>query len=877
MSTLPFLTGISQRLTYIVTTIVATAFSGILIFLAWRDAIDREQARFSIHAESLKGNAAKGFAAAHDMVNQMATLFSAVDKVDSETFLRFTNFMLNSYPFVHSAAFHPINLETTGSRVTQRDCSIPVRYLASRDQSAGTQTSVDLCSDPRIREAVDTAISYGVTVPSPSGIHSGVQHLYLLLRAVYEPGTRIPLQTSDKSLHQKVRGVAVLVVAPEILLQQSTFQSPLALLLYSESIGITGRQLIYSKDNDADRQRSGWTINNLQEESLSEFPRYAMRLQLRREILWNDIDKGIFYTALTLSLGTTLLLFALARAKENQASQLQRRNQEIEQQVKEQLKELSRARDHALDASRVKSEFLASMSHEIRTPLNAIIGMADLLAETALTSDQRKYVDIFRKAGEALQSLVNDILDFSKIEAGQLMLENLKFDLRELIDQTLDIHAVQADEKGLELLCHVSPEVPSYVVGDPTRLRQILLNLIGNAIKFTESGEILLRTRVDSGSKKPDVILFTVEDTGIGIPQHKLKEIFESFSQVDSSTTRRYGGTGLGLAICKRLVELMGGSIWAESRIGRGSSFTFDVCLPPAEAIESRTRAPAIDISGTRVLVIDDNTTNRLIVRQMLTQHGALVTEASSGPAALIELSQASNARTDFDLVLTDCRMPDMDGFEVAQAMHAMRGDLKTVLMLTSSNLGDDLQRARNLGIGAYLVKPVKWPELAKAMSRALSSNVLDRTMPIHVATAEAPKDDAITILLVEDNVDNRVLIQAFLKSTPYHVDEATNGQEAFEKFTKRNYRLVLMDVQMPIMDGHAATGAIREYENRTGREPTPIIALTAHATREDMERSMAAGCTSHLSKPIKKGVLLQTVERYLTQAQIFEHTHPNK
>ncbi|HZC67061.1 MAG TPA: response regulator, partial [Nitrospirales bacterium] len=443
-------------------------------------------------------------------------------------------------------------------------------------------------------------------------------------------------------------------------------------------------------------------------------------------------------------------------------------------------------------------------------------------------------------------------------------------DLVELIEKTSEMVAVVAHDKGLELACQIMTDVPRDLVGDPHRLRQILLNLMGNALKFTMAGEVVLRVQLD-GSVPPHqggesvALLFSVSDTGIGIPADKLDAIFESFTQADSSTTRQYGGTGLGLTISKRLVDLMGGHIWVTSTVGQGSTFSFTAQFQVQENPKPHALVPPAELRGMKALVVDNSATNRMILKELLTAWGMQVDEVPNGIEGLAELARAQEAGDPYRLVLLDCRMPEMDGFQVAERLRASP-DLVgvTVMMLTSDSRVGDRTRSEELGMAGYLVKPVKRSELFDALAAAVGKSHAPVLVPAsEVGPAPAKDQRALRILLVEDSPDNRLLVKSYLKGTPHHLDLADDGAIAVEKFRANGFDLVLMDMQMPVVDGYAATRAIRQWEKEMGRPPTPIIALTAHALKGDEEKSLEAGCTAHLSKPLKKATLLNAIQEY--------------
>jgi two-component system, sensor histidine kinase and response regulator len=552
---------------------------------------------------------------------------------------------------------------------------------------------------------------------------------------------------------------------------------------------------------------------------------------------------------------------------------LVRREMGQRRRAEEQMKQ---AREAAEGANRAKGEFLANVSHEIRTPMNAILGMTEQALGSDLTSSQREQMEVVKEASYSLLGVIDDLLDFSKIEAGRLELNPAEFVVRDCLGDAVSLLAVRAHAKGLELACRVHPDVPEALVGDPIRLRQVVVNLVGNAVKFTERGEVVVEVEVQSRDGRGVTLGFAVSDTGIGIPAEKRAAIFAPFVQADGSTTRRYGGTGLGLTISSELVGLMGGQVRVESEVGRGSTFHFTARFGLSDGpTPARAPRPLSDVRGLRALVVDDNAVNRRILGEILGHWQMRPTLVDGGPPALEALAAARREGRPYPLVLIDSQMPGMDGFALAERIKA-DPDLPgaTILMLSSADRLDDLARSRELGIAAYLRKPIKELDLRHVVLKALGQPARDEA-PTGPAPSRPPASASrpLRILLAEDNPFNQRVATLMLEKRGHAVTIAGNGREALEALGRGAFDLVLMDVQMPEMDGFQATAAIRAEERATGRH-LPIVAMTAHAMKEDRARCLDAGMDDYVTKPIQADRLWEAIDG-LTRGQAAADPEP--
>ncbi len=656
----------------------------------------------------------------------------------------------------------------------------------------------------------------------------------------------------------------LLVVSPE---RRVTMCNPMV----EQVLGYTVKEIMGMQ---TDRLYSDRRVTGVKNEIYNQIAQWGFHIgrakgwhkngtELELEIVTADLKGGP---------GAVLIIRDITAQKraEDEAREARKKLIEANQQLQESSRRANLLATEARSANRAKSQFLANMSHEIRTPMNAVIGMSGLLLETELKPEQKHYAETVKSSADALLGLINDILDFSKIEAGKMQMESLDFDLRCTLDDFAEMMAIKAHEKGLELNCAAAPNVPGMLVGDPGRLRQVLVNLVDNAIKFTMHGEISVRVTLEKETDKNVTLRFTVRDTGIGIPEDKHSMLFEHFTQLDSSTTRKFGGTGLGLAICKLIVEAMHGEIGVFSNNGEGAEFWFTANLKKQSDPEN-TQLPRKNneqIQNSRILVVDDNATNREILTTQFKAWGAQTNEAADAASGLEMMRKAVETGKPYHAAILDMQMPDMDGKEMGRLV---KDDSKLaptrLVMMTSLGQKGDAQTLKEMGFDAYFTKPVRQSDLFDSLAAILAGQpkTEKKKLITHHSLKEMRRRHT-RVLVAEDNITNQKVALEILKKLGFSADAVANGAEVLTSLSSIPYDLVLMDVQMPVMDGYKATQEIRKKNATMPNNEIPIIAMTAHAMPEDREKCLAAGMNDYIAKPVKPQELAEKIEKWLAK-----------
>lgn len=836
----------SSWFAYIAFLSLGFIFCFILIRGAWNTSIEENKNGFYLDSLLINKDISKKVLTADHIINNIASFVLANEKISGIEFETFAKDILNQHEYIEAISYYPSNNKLNNKYIVRHN-SHGVNYKEALYIK-------DIYSNVSYKAAINSSLKNGVVIPVLPIIKNSPDKKYILLKTIsVDPLS--PRKPTTPYLNNK-GVVSVLISATKIFGKQTGYNN-LDIFIHAETINLYGRELLYT---DKVYEKKVAYLDRLTEKSTIQFPSYFLSIIIDKNVYISDLKYHLILISFLIGIGVLILIYSLIMTKNRQEKELRSRNKIIEKKVKEQTQELAIARDEALQVAEIKTEFLVSMSHEIRTPLNAVIGVSDLMQDTKLNKEQSLYMGIFKKAVDSLLNLVNDILDLSKIDAKKIILEEIPFNIRDILEESADIYAIKAAEKNIEITLYIDSTVNLQRKGDPSRLKQIILNLVGNALKFTDDGEINIALTRGSNSKgNTNNFIICIKDTGIGIPEDKINNIFTNFYQVDVSTTRKYGGTGLGLAIVNHLTQLMGGNVWAKSKWQQGSSFFVEINLPTIGCLPVGEKF----LSKKNVLILDKKDSNCLAIKEYLISTAATIIKFNNQNDAIKKIKGS----TSIDLLLIDSQFIFTRKNILAPLLQELSLVDKVILLINPIDVSKHAKKTLTNKFKNILYKPVKQLDLIGIIKLILKKDKSHTNAPAikqknNEFAFEA--DDIKHILLVEDNLDNRLLIRAYLKGTPHKLDEAENGEIALEKFKNTSYDLILMDMQMPVMDGYEATKRIRFLEKEQNRKKIKIISLTAHAIEEEIDKCIKAGCDFHLAKPIRKATFLQVISEKL-------------